>query len=178
MMIWALAVSALLLSLERLTYYRVAHHPEQWRRFCTRAPLVRFGGPVDALHKLFLGFKVIQLGVFLGWCALFQGVFPPYPVAPPAALAVGGALVVVGMILNYSVFLRLGRVGVFYGAELGHSVEWVRGFPFSLFRHPQYLGTLVAIWGFFIGMRFPADDWIWLPLLQTLYYAWGAYNEP
>ena len=36
----------------------------------------------------------------------------------------------------------------------------------------------MSIWGFLIVMCFPHADWIYLPLLQTAYYAWGAYHEP
>jgi hypothetical protein len=32
---------------------------------------------------------------------------------------------------------------------------------------------LLSIWGFFVIMRFPHDDWILLPLLQTFYYVLG-----
>ena len=56
-------------------------------------------------------------------------------------------------------------------------VAWVRGLPFSLLKHPHYVGTLLSIWGFFVLMRFPHGDWIVLPLLETAYYAIGAYYE-
>ncbi|PAV25185.1 phospholipid methyltransferase [Tamilnaduibacter salinus] len=173
-----LMLCAVLLSVERLTYYFVSHHPDTWERVCHRRPLSALGGPVNALNTLFYGFKIIQLGVFWGWCMVFGDTLFPLPTAPLAILLLGGAMITFGLVLNASVFHRLGRVGVFYGAQLGHTIPWVHGFPFSLFKHPQYLGTLVSIWGFFLVMRYPHDDWLYLPLLQTLYYAWGAYHEP
>jgi hypothetical protein len=44
-------------------------------------------------------------------------------------------------------------------------------------RHPQYVGTVLAIWGLFLAVRFPHDDWYVLPVLETVYYAAGAYFE-
>lgn len=87
-------------------------------------------------------------------------------------------MIVFGQFLNFSVFFRLGKTGVFYGAQFDYPVPWVSAFPFSFIRHPQYLGVLLSIWGFFIVMRFPNDDWLYLPLLQTAYYVWGVYHEP
>jgi hypothetical protein len=36
---------------------------------------------------------------------------------------------------------------------------------------------VLTIWGFFLGVRFPHDDWFVLPLLETLYYVIGASLE-
>ena len=178
MLLTALVISALLLSLERITYYAVANRPERWHALCQRPPLAALGPPVDVVHKLFYGFKVIQGAVFLGWCAMMAGTWLPLPTAGPLMLGTGVALAGVGLFLNASVFARLGRVGVFYGSELGHRVPWVEGFPFSVLKHPQYMGALALIWGFFIIMRYPHPDWFYLPLLETALYLWGAHHEP
>ena len=82
-----------------------------------------------------------------------------------------------GQILNVSVFYRLGKVGVYYGVRFGHPVPWCNDFPFLLLRHPQYVGAVMSIWGFFLIMRFPHGDWFVLPALETVYYAMGAYYE-
>jgi methylene-fatty-acyl-phospholipid synthase len=79
--------------------------------------------------------------------------------------------------LNMSVFYRLGKVGVFYGNKFGYALPWCQALPFSLLRHPQYVGTVLAIWGLFLLVRFPHDDWYMLPALETLYYALGAHFE-
>jgi hypothetical protein len=50
-------------------------------------------------------------------------------------------------------------------------------FPFSLLAHPQYVGTLLTIWGGFTLVRFPRDDWWALPLLETVYYLGGMWLE-
>ncbi len=78
---------------------------------------------------------------------------------------------------QYQRVLSPGQVGVFYGNKFGYPTRWVRKFPFSCLRHPQYIGALLSIWGFFLVMRFPQDDWYLLPALETLYYVLGAYWE-
>lgn len=173
-----MVIFGVLLGFERMTYYLASRHSRLWRRLCRRSKWSMFRDPVKAVAHLFYLFKAIQLSVFWAWCALWGHTLMPLPTAPMAALIVGAALIVFGQVLNFSVFLRLGNVGVFYGAQFGHAVPWVAGFPFCVMRHPQYMGVLLSIWGFFVVMRFPHGDWCYLPLLETLYYAWGAYQEP
>eukprot|EP00891_Asterochloris_glomerata_P001016 jgi/Astpho2/1016/Aster-00839 len=31
--------------------------------------------------------------------------------------------------------------------QLGHKVPWCTGFPFNVVRHPQYVGSVLSIWG-------------------------------
>jgi methylene-fatty-acyl-phospholipid synthase len=115
--------------------------------------------------------------VFVGWhLSLGDGTLWPH--SPDArVVATGAVLIALGQGLNLSVFSRLGRIGVFYGNRLGYTVSWCQRFPFTWFEHPQYVGTVVAIWGFFVMMRFPAPDWMFVPLLETVYYAAGARLE-
>ena len=95
----------------------------------------------------------------------------------PLVLTVGVGLLITGQTLNLSVFHRLGAVGVYYGSRFGYEVDWCDEFPFTLCQHPQYVGTVLSIWGFFVVTRFPHDDWFLLPLLETVYYALGARFE-
>jgi hypothetical protein len=89
------------------------------------------GTPVEVVQKLFYGFKVIQGAVFVGWCYVY-GHGSLWPLSGDAwALGLGGALLVVGQILNVSVFYRLGKVGVFYGNKLGYAMPWCQAFPDS-----------------------------------------------
>jgi phosphatidyl-N-methylethanolamine N-methyltransferase len=173
-----LAGAALLLSLERLGYVFIARQPERFQRLCQRPPLARLGEPVAVVRRLLYAFKVVQFAVFAAWC-LVHGDGSAWPAEPdPLVLALAAAAVVAGQVLNWSVFYRLGMVGVFYGDRLGYRVPWCYGFPFSMFLHPQYVGAVLTIWGFFLGMRFPHDDWFVLPVLETIYYAVGAHLEP
>jgi methylene-fatty-acyl-phospholipid synthase len=169
--------AAAALTLERACYAWIARSPHTFRRWCARPGVARLGEPVAVVRVLFVGFKLIQLSVFAGWCFVYGG----GSLAPSSRgvlpLAVGGGLLIVGQVLNWSVFYRLGRVGVFYGDRLGYEVPWRSDFPFSVLSHPQYVGAVLSIWGFFVVMRFPHDDWSLLPILETVYYVVGTVIE-
>ncbi len=175
MTVWSGILAAGLLSLERLLYVWVWHRPTRFGALSQR--VAPHTDPVDALHALFWLCKVLQAAVFLGWCTSWGSSDPWPPRAGAPALAAGASLLLAGQLLNLSVFYRLGRVGVFYGNRLGHPVPWCRRFPFSVLKHPQYVGTVLSIWGFFVILRFPHADWFVLPALETAYYAAGAYLE-
>jgi methylene-fatty-acyl-phospholipid synthase len=177
MFFWIVLISAILLSIERISYFLIWRYPDAFCSLCSRTEIAAFGEPIDVLQRLFYIFKTIQLSVFLGWCIVFADGGLPLPGGGLLATTVGGILILVGQTLNLSVFYRLGKPGVFYGNKLGYDIPWCEGFPFSICRHPQYLGTLISIWGFFLIMRFPNNDWVMLPAIQTLYYALGAYFE-
>lgn len=167
-------ISAVVLSLERLAYAAIWRNPAGFRWVCNR--WLPETPPVDVLARLFVLFKLLQCFMFLSWwIAHGDGLRPAASATGPRI--VGALLVVAGQLLNAAVFVRLGRVGVFYGGRLGEVVPWRAGFPFSWFRHPQYVGTVVSIWGAFVLMRYPAVDWSVIPALETLYYAAGAYFE-
>tara|TARA_R110002110_G_scaffold90974_1_gene236400 strand:- start:42915 stop:43451 length:537 start_codon:yes stop_codon:yes gene_type:complete len=169
-MLWIAAlVAAILLAIERVGYVLIWRNPAGFTRLCSRGWIFGKRDPVEALYRLFLVFKCIQVGVFVAWWSLFDGRFPPLPSAPMHLLVIGAGLFVIGQILNVGVFWRLGKTGVFYGNRLGHELPWVTGFPFSVVPHPQYVGTMISIWGIFLVMRYPHPDWIIVPLIQTLY---------
>jgi len=172
-----IAGAMLLLSAERLFYYWAWRHPDSFRDFCSSPAVARLGEPSTVVETFFYGFKLVQLGVFGAWCWIY-GEGSPIPERVMAfPVAFGLVIAGIGQILNFSVFLRLGRIGVFYGNRFGYDLPHVEGFPFSLFKHPQYIGAVLSIWGFFMITRFPHDDWIVLPLIETLYYTLGAYFE-
>ncbi|MCB1878110.1 MAG: hypothetical protein KDH88_19215 [Chromatiales bacterium] len=167
-------LAALLLSFERLVYVYASRLPADFARHCAKLRIGR--DPVSALERLFYFFKLIQFAVFAVWIfALSDG--SPHITPDPAALVIGAGLVLFGQFLNLSAFWRLGRVGIFYGSQFGHAVVWCEKFPFSTFRHPQYLGTVLSIWGLLLFFRFPAMDWFLLPVLQTVYYILGSHFE-
>jgi phosphatidyl-N-methylethanolamine N-methyltransferase len=169
-----LLAAAILLSFERIAYILVWRRPEAFRVLCERVAL---GPPVLALRRLFYAFKAIQGAVFLGWCYYFGAGSYSSIGSRSIPIAVGAMLIALGQTFNFGVFYRLGTVGVFYGNRFGHEVEWCREFPFSILDHPQYVGALLSIWGFFIAMRYPASDWYLLPVLETVYYAIGGWLE-
>jgi hypothetical protein len=174
---WLLLLAAVFLGLERLCYVYISRAPDHFRSFCMRSSVAYLGEPVDVVRKLFYGFKGIQGAVFFGWCYV-HGLEAPLPLGNSLVpLVIGIALIVAGQVLNWGVFYRLGMVGVFYGHQLGYRIPWIRAFPFSWLKHPQYVGTVWSIWGLFLILRFPQSDWYILPTLETVYYLLGAYSE-
>jgi methylene-fatty-acyl-phospholipid synthase len=170
--------AAVLLSFERICYLWIWRSPDTFRAWCSHLAKGKPGiEPIDALQLLFWGFKILQCAVFIGWCFVFGGgsLWPAN--GNPFTLGVGAMLIAAGQTLNLSVFYRLGKVGVFYGNKFGYQVPWSHKFPFSCLKHPQYLGASLSIWGFFLVMRFPHDDWYLLPALETVYYSLGAFFE-
>ena len=173
----AFLVAAALLSLERICYVWVWRFPESFRALCRGSLGNLLGEPVDALRWIFYGFKLLQVLVFIGWCYIYNSgsLWPASESILP--LAAGLLLIGVGQVFNLGVFYRLGNRGVFYGNRFGLQIPWNSAFPFSLLKHPQYVGAVLSIWGFFIAMRFPRSDWYILPSLETVYYFLGAYFE-
>jgi methylene-fatty-acyl-phospholipid synthase len=47
----------------------------------------------------------------------------------------------------YRVYLLLGEDGVYYGARFGKKLPWVEKFPFGYFRDPQYVGSILSLFG-------------------------------
>ena len=169
--------AAFLLSLERICYVWAWRYSPSFRRFCERPMIAALGEPIAILQKFFYCFKIIQLTVFFVWCYVHgEGAFLQAS-GNGLFVALGCALIVLGQVLNFSVFYRLGTRGVFYGNKFGYEIPWIRDFPFSVLKHPQYVGAVCSIWGFFLTTRFPCDDWCMIPLLETAYYACGAYLE-
>ena len=173
----AFLAAALLLSLERICYVRIWRSPESFRTLCGNKLEGVLGGPVDALRRFFYGFKAIQACVFLGWCYYFSGGRLSPASGNPVVIAIGLTLIAIGQIFNFGVFYQLGNAGVFYGNRFGYDIAWINDFPFSVLSHPQYVGAVLSIWGFFFAMRFPMSDWYLIPCLESLYYFLGAYFE-
>jgi methylene-fatty-acyl-phospholipid synthase len=177
MNVWVALVAAVLLGVERACYAWIARAPNAFRAWSARPAVAWLGEPVAVVRTLFYAFKLLQAAVFLGWCYVHgHGSLAPTARDLSVLVAAGGAIAV-GQALNWSVFYRLGWVGAFFGDRLGYDVPWSREFPFSLLSHPQYVGTVLTIWGFFALMRFPHADWLVLPVLETLYYLAGGLLE-
>ncbi len=67
----------------------------------------------------------------------------------------------------------IGKVGIYYGFKLGHSVPWFTGFPFSVVPHPQYVGSVLSVWGVWLMMGTPAHwaaGMFWIGLVWSLCY--------
>jgi methylene-fatty-acyl-phospholipid synthase len=56
-------------------------------------------------------------------------------------------LVGYGQALNVGIFKAIGHEGVYYGFKLGHTIPWFNGWPFDSVSHPQYVGSVLTVWG-------------------------------
>ncbi|WIA15070.1 hypothetical protein OEZ85_001768 [Tetradesmus obliquus] len=52
-----------------------------------------------------------------------------------------------GQSLNVGIFQAIGHDGVYYGFKLGKVIPWVNGWPFDSVSHPQYVGSVLTVWG-------------------------------
>jgi protein-S-isoprenylcysteine O-methyltransferase Ste14 len=73
-----------------------------------------------------------------------------------------------------------GKAGVYYGVKFGLSIPWYEGFPFTVVKHPQYVGCILTIWG--MVSIFFAPEYIDLGLLTvasvwTMYYMFSGFIE-
>lgn len=173
---WVLLADVIpLLGIERACYVWISRAPETFRQWCERPAVARWGEPIAIVQLLFFAFKLLQGAVFLGWCVILGG--PALPPIQTLPLTAGLATVLVGQALSTLVFYRLGRVGTFFGDRLGYRGRRCRAFPFSVLSHPQYVGAVLTVWGFFLIMRFPHADWALVPAAETLLYVAGALLE-
>lgn len=172
-----LTVAAAALAVERLAYVWISRRPDTLERLVARWSLLSSAGAINVLAGLCVVFKVLQLTVFFVWCSIATNLHPPHAWRDHGAVVAGAILIVTGQLLNLRVFQLLGRTGVFYGDRFGVQLPWRTDFPFSIMRHPQYVGACMSVWGFFLVMRFPYDDWYVLPILETAYYAAGSVLE-
>jgi hypothetical protein len=69
MSVWlALGGAAALLGVERAVYVWIARAPASFRRWCVCRLRGALGDPVTVVQWLFVAFKIVQAGVFVGWC--------------------------------------------------------------------------------------------------------------
>lgn len=110
---WIFLCAAILLSLERICYLWIWRAPDAFRAWYKRFEVLDSRDPVDVLRLLFFGFKGLQITVFFAWCFIYgDGALLPLS-GSALSLSLGAVLIVVGQMLNVSVFYRLGKVGVF-----------------------------------------------------------------
>ena len=68
-------------------------------------------------------------------------------------------------------YKAIGKEGVYYGEKLGRKVPWCTSFPFSVVSHPQYVGSVLSIWGVLTLVQAQGPATIW-----TIAYYWtGLY---
>ena len=81
--------------------------------------------------------------------------------------------------LNVSMYNAIGKKGVYYGEKLGSKVPWCTSFPFSVVCHPQYVGSVLSIWGVFalVYAQGPATLWTVATYWTGLYFVTGLIEQ-
>ena len=83
--------------------------------------------------------KLLQVGMVI------RLLFPYTPVLSYFIPKV--TLVIVGQVLNASVYHKLGLTGVYYGNRFGLDIPRVTSFPFNIVDNPQYTGCILTLMG-------------------------------
>jgi len=87
-------------------------------------------------------------------------------------------LVLLGAHLNASVYSAIGANGVYYGFKMGKHVPWVTGYPFTIWRHPQYTGAACIYGGYALLVNYlSAGVWITILFQAWAYAVTGIMEE-
>ncbi|KAK9824170.1 hypothetical protein WJX72_008252 [[Myrmecia] bisecta] len=137
----------LAISLPHILYAFIWFFPKKWKGLFRREPVLAF-------NLLAWLLKVVQFSAVVWWYVKNAEVFSNGKVViidpwriPHWSWFAFGVLVAAGQALNLGIFHAIGSVGVYYGTKLGHKVPWHKGFPFNIVWHPQYVGSVLTIWG-------------------------------
>ena len=126
--------------------------------------------PIDLFAYLVYAIKLLQLIVLtLYFFAIgFMWKFSPI------RTVMGTIIFAFGQFLNVSTYHTIGYNGVHYGCRLNREkpVPWVSGFPFNVVSHPQYVGSVLSIWGILLvvwNLRLGFAP-VWMACMWTWYY--------
>lgn len=88
-------------------------------------------------------------------------------------------LVAYGQSLNIGIFQAIGHDGVYYGFKLGKKIPWVTGWPFDTVAHPQYVGSVLTVWGMLalVWGQAPAVQLLTVAIFWTCVYVCTAVQE-
>eukprot|EP00884_Botryococcus_braunii_P006396 jgi/Botrbrau1/15758/Bobra.4_1s0122.1 len=141
-----------------LIYAFVWLHSPTWRRWCGDKA-------VQTFRLVAIAGKGLQLVVTVLWLDSVTKNFEYKVPVDMELLGIGIIATTVGQVLNVKTFDAIGAVGVYYGVKLGHRVEWNDGFPFNVVSHPQYVGSVLTVWGLLLGAKsiYPT-----IPLISTM----------
>jgi methylene-fatty-acyl-phospholipid synthase len=124
---------------------------------------------------------VIQFGAVLAWFSSIrsQGLCIDLSAVYLLQWLLFLVLVCYGQSLNVGIFSAIGHDGVYYGFKLGRKIPWVTGWPFDSVSHPQYVGSVLTIWGFvaLVWSQYPSLELLTAAGFWTLVYAVTAVQE-
>ena len=168
-----------ILAIPNISYYLIWNYSKQYVYFVKK---VSNKHPVNFLFEWVKINKFFQFSTYLVWYwnvietsfseRLFEIVSLRY--MSLTHLVCGIYIFVLGLIIYFSVWAKLGVNGVCYGYKLGQPVKWVTGFPFNLgLRHPLYIGLTLIIMGLAVILIDKASAENGILLLSLI---WSSYN--
>ena len=75
------------------------------------------------------------------------------------------------------VYGQIGSDGVYYGFKLGREVPWCTAFPFTTFRHPQYVSATSLFLGLLLACGWRGGDSLVLFAGQVWLYTFTGFME-
>lgn len=145
--------------------------PGSWRALFPR-------NPVNAMASFASAGKVLQFSMIVLWWLADDWGVPKIGKIPTTHLVLGIGLVGIGQTLNFSMYSAIGKPGVYYGEKLGSKVPWCTTFPFTVTSHPQYVGSVLTIWGIFALVYAQGPKTLWtIATYWTCLYVVTALQE-
>eukprot|EP00882_Tetradesmus_deserticola_P011688 GHRQ01012366.1.p1 GENE.GHRQ01012366.1~~GHRQ01012366.1.p1 ORF type:complete len:196 (+),score=42.00 GHRQ01012366.1:208-795(+) len=163
-----------IIALPHFLYAFIWFRPELWRNVFPK-------NPVDAFATAGLIGKVLQFAAVLLWFASLRPsglCLDLSAISLPQWLAFL-LLLCYGQSLNVGIFQAIGHDGVYYGFKLGRVIPWVNGWPFDTVSHPQYVGSVLTVWGMvaLVWGQAPQAALVVLAGFWTLVYVVTALQE-
>ena len=84
-------------------------------------------------------------------------------------------IIMVGQLLNFSVYYTLGLEGVYYGSLYNKNLPIIHGWPFNVCKDPQYVGAVLTLYGIFLF--FPYFEIFVNTVYGILWFITTAYIE-
>ena len=97
--------------------------------------------------------------------------------AAPLAIAATTSLLVAGLWLQGLVYQKIGANGVYYGFKMGIEVPWCHEFPFSFFRHPQYVSASTLFVALLLAIGWRDTSPVFLSFQMWLYSVTAQMEE-
>lgn len=134
---WIGTTCSLCLALTHIVYCMVYKRPNIFSRYVP--------------YTLFVRWAIAWRGTSIFASMLYIYYYRGYSVYGwnPSHAMHGLPWILIGQMLNYSVYKTIGINGVYYGRELGvipKDKPYVQGFPFII-PHPMYVGACMTIYG-------------------------------
>jgi methylene-fatty-acyl-phospholipid synthase len=157
-----------------ILYAAIWYLPEIWRAQFGRESVQVFA------HVATAG-KVLQFTAAYLWLETHSGSYTFFSITrvPLLVWPVCLTMVGIGQVLNVAIYNAIGRAGVYYGFKLGSPVPWHTGFPFNVVSHPQYVGSVLTVWGLggIVWSQAPAGFPLLLVYWTVLYVLTGLQEQ-